>query len=251
MNPLITNYPIHTEFTPVIVALDFSNEQETLQFVRQLSPDLCQLKIGKELFTATGRALAEKLIHQGFKLFLDLKYHDIPNTVAKACQVAAQMGVWLVDMHTSGGRRMMEAAANAVAGYAQAPKLLGVTVLTSMEQTDLAELGWTQNAEELVIRWAKLAQDSGLDGVVCSAHEVIALRHEINQDFLLVTPGIRLHTDNINDDQRRIMTPQQALQAGANYLVIGRPITQATNPISILHQINQTAFQLTANITSS
>ena len=161
MNPLITDYPLSTQRTPVIVALDFANEHDTLQFVRKLSPELCQLKIGKELFTATGRSLVEKLIAQGYKLFLDLKYHDIPNTVAQACKVAADMGVWLVDMHASGGRRMMEAAANAVANYSHRPHLIGVTVLTSMEQADLQELGFTQSPEELVVRWATLAKDSG------------------------------------------------------------------------------------------
>ncbi|MBR6877673.1 MAG: orotidine-5'-phosphate decarboxylase, partial [Neisseriaceae bacterium] len=167
MNPLMFDaQPTHTP-TPVIVALDFANENDTLAFVRQLDPSLCQLKIGKELFTATGRNLVEKLIHQGFKVFLDLKYHDIPNTVAKACKVAAQMGVWLVDMHASGGRRMMEAAAEAVANETHKPHLIGVTVLTSMEQNDLREIGFQAAPNELVRNWAKLAQSSGLDGVVC------------------------------------------------------------------------------------
>ena len=238
MNPLITDYPLSTARTPVIVALDFANEHDTLAFVRRLSPELCQLKIGKELFTATGRSLVEKLIHQGFKLFLDLKYHDIPNTVAQACKVAADMGVWLVDMHASGGRRMMEAAADAVANYRQRPQLIGVTVLTSMEQGDLRELGFTQTPEELVLAWAALTKDSGLDGVVCSAHEAQALRQSLGNEFLLVTPGIRLDVAGNNDDQRRIMTPQQALAAGSSYLVMGRPITQAADPVAVLQQIN-------------
>ena len=238
MNPLITDYPLSTARTPVIVALDFANEHDTLAFVRRLSPELCQLKIGKELFTATGRSLVEKLIQQGFKLFLDLKYHDIPNTVAQACKVAADMGVWLVDMHASGGRRMMEAAADAVANYHHRPQLIGVTVLTSMEQGDLRELGFTQTPEELVLAWAALAKDSGLDGVVCSAHEAHALRQSLGNEFLLVTPGIRLDVAGNNDDQRRIMTPQQALAAGSNYLVMGRPITQAADPVAVLQQIN-------------
>ena len=238
MNPLITDYPLSTARTPVIVALDFANEHDTLAFVRRLSPELCQLKIGKELFTATGRSLVEKLIQQGFKLFLDLKYHDIPNTVAQACKVAADMGVWLVDMHASGGRRMMEAAADAVANYHQRPQLIGVTVLTSMEQGDLRELGFTQTPEELVLTWAALAKDSGLDGVVCSAHEAQALRQSLGNEFLLVTPGIRLDVAGNNDDQRRIMTPQQALAAGSSYLVMGRPITQAADPVAVLQQIN-------------
>ena len=241
MNPLMTDYPLSTQRTPVIVALDFANEHDTLQFVRQLSPDLCQLKIGKELFTATGRQLVEKLVHQGFKLFLDLKYHDIPNTVAQACKVAADMGVWLVDMHASGGRRMMEAAANAVANQSHRPYLIGVTVLTSMEQADLAELGYTQSPEQLVSQWAALAQQSGLDGVVCSAHEAALLRQQRGDDFLLVTPGIRLDVAGNSDDQRRIMTPQQALSAGASYLVIGRPIVQAANPAAVLREINSGA----------
>ena len=241
MNPLMTDYPLSTQRTPVIVALDFANEHDTLQFVRQLSPDLCQLKIGKELFTATGRQLVEKLVHQGFKLFLDLKYHDIPNTVAQACKVAADMGVWLVDMHASGGRRMMEAAANAVANQSHRPYLIGVTVLTSMEQADLAELGYTQSPEQLVSQWAALAQQSGLDGVVCSAHEAALLRQQRGDDFLLVTPGIRLDVAGNSDDQRRIMTPQQALSAGASYLVMGRPIVQAENPAAVLREINSGA----------
>lgn len=241
MNPLITDSPISYSRTPVIVALDFADEPSTLNFVRQLDPSLCQLKIGKELFTATGRKLAESLIHQGFKLFLDLKYHDIPNTVAQACKVAAQMGVWMVDMHASGGRRMMEAAAEAVANYANQPLLIGVTVLTSMEQHDLAEIGLTLPVEELVVRWATLAQQSGLDGVVCSAQEAQPLRQALGEDFVLVTPGIRLNPASNQDDQRRIMTPAQALAAGSTYLVMGRPITQAHHPIAVLREINAIA----------
>ena len=242
MNPLITDYPISSEHTPVIVALDFANEMDTLNFVRCLDPSLCQLKIGKELFTATGRSLVEKLVNQGFKLFLDLKYHDIPNTVAQACKVAAQMGVWIVDMHVSGGRRMMEAAANAVANETHRPNLIGVTILTSMEESDLREIGLTQSPQELVLQWAKLAQSSGLDGVVCSAQEASILRQNLGQDFLLVTPGIRLDTANNQDDQRRIMTPKQALEAGSSYLVMGRPIVQAADPIAVLREINHIAL---------
>ena len=238
MNPLIADFNAVEQRTPVIVALDFADADTTLQFVRQLDPSLCQLKIGKELFTSTGRSLAESLIGQGFKLFLDLKYHDIPNTVAQACKVAADMGVWMVDMHASGGRRMMEAAAEAVAHYQHQPLLIGVTVLTSMEQTDLAEIGLSAPIEDLVVRWAKLAQSSGLNGVVCSAQEAAPLRQHLGSDFVLVTPGIRLNVEGNHDDQRRIMTPQQALAAGSSYLVMGRPITQAVNPIAILREIN-------------
>ena len=202
MNPLITDFQTPQQRTPVIVALDFANEKDTLGFVRNLDPTLCQIKIGKELFTATGRSLAESLIHQGFKLFLDLKYHDIPHTVAQACKVAADMGVWMVDMHASGGRRMMEAAVQ-------------------------------------VIRLAKLAQSSGLDGVVCSAQEAAPLRRELGQDFVLVTPGIRLDVAGNNDDQRRIMTPAEALAAGSTYLVMGRPVTQAADPVAVLREVNR------------
>lgn len=241
MNPLITDFQTPQQRTPVIVALDFANEKDTLGFVRNLDPTLCQIKIGKELFTATGRSLAESLIHQGFKLFLDLKYHDIPHTVAQACKVAADMGVWMVDMHASGGRRMMEAAAEAVAGYGTKPLLIGVTVLTSMEQSDLAEIGLNIAPEEQVIRLAKLAQSSGLDGVVCSAQEAARLRRELGQDFVLVTPGIRLDVAGNNDDQRRVMTPAEALAAGSTYLVMGRPVTQAADPVAVLREVNRVA----------
>ena len=241
MNPLVTDFTVLQKRLPVIVALDFANEHDTLEFVRKLDPELCQLKVGKELFTATGQSLAASLINQGFKLFLDLKYHDIPNTVAQACKVAADMGVWMVDMHASGGRRMMEAAAEAVANLQYKPLLIGVTVLTSMEQRDLAEIGFSQPVEELVLRWTKLAQSSGLDGVVCSAHEAAVLRRELGQEFVLVTPGIRLDVAGNNDDQRRIMTPAQALAAGSSYLVMGRPITRSADPIAVLREINQTA----------
>ena len=244
MNPLIADpeYPAARR-TPVIVALDFADEKRTLEFVRRLSPDLCRLKIGKELFTATGRSLAEKLIHQGFELFLDLKYHDIPNTVAQACKAAAEMGVWMVDMHASGGRRMMEAAAEAVANCQNKPLLIGVTVLTSMTQQDLAETGVAAPVEEQVLRLAELAQSSGLDGVVCSALEAAPLRREVGQDFVLVTPGIRLNTAANNDDQRRIMTPADALAAGSTYLVMGRPVTQAADPVAVLREVSETAYR--------
>ncbi|WP_274584786.1 orotidine-5'-phosphate decarboxylase [Neisseria leonii] len=241
MNPLIGDFPAAPAAKPVIVALDFAGETETLAFVRRLSPDLCRLKIGKELFTASGRRLAESLIAQGFDLFLDLKYHDIPNTVAQACRVAADMGVWMVDMHASGGRRMMEAAAEAVANCARKPLLIGVTVLTSMEAADLAEIGLAADPEAQVLRLAALAKSAGLDGVVCSAHEAAPLRRELGTDFVLVTPGIRLDTAANHDDQRRIMTPQQALAAGSSYLVMGRPVVRAADPAAVLRSINHTA----------
>ena len=244
MNPLILPEHTATTPTPVIVALDFDNADATLQFVRQLDPTQCQVKIGKELFTATGRSLAESLVNQGFKLFLDLKYHDIPNTVASACKVAADMGVWMVDMHASGGRRMMEAAVDAIANYAHKPLLIGVTVLTSMDEADAREVGIVKPIAEQVVDLATLAQASGLDGVVCSAMEAQPLRAALGQDFLLVTPGIRLPNAQNSDDQRRIMTPQDALTSGSSYLVMGRPVTQASDPVAVIREVNAIAAQL-------
>lgn len=238
MNPLILDPTLPHPHKPIIVALDFPDEAQTLAFVRQLNPQNCRLKIGKELFTASGRQLAEKLIGQGFDLFLDLKYHDIPNTVAQACRVAADIGVWMVDLHTSGGRRMMQAAAEAIANSSHRPLLIGVTVLTSMEQSDLNELGWTQPIEQIVLRQARLAQNSGLDGVVCSPLEASLLRQQLGTHFALVTPGIRPDSSE-QDDQRRTMTPSQAIAAGSTYLVIGRPITRASNPAAALEAINR------------
>lgn len=238
MNPLIIDTQNMTShLSPVIVALDFTDEKQTLQFVRRLSPELCQIKIGKELFTATGRHLVEQLVNQGFKVFLDLKYHDIPNTVASACKIAAQMGIWMVDMHAGGGQRMMEAAAEAVSQFQQRPYLIGVTVLTSMAQTDLAQTGVDRSIDEQVMHLARLSQQSGLDGVVCSAQEAVILRDQIGKEFLLVTPGIRLNSKS-EDDQRRIMTPKEALAAGSSYLVMGRPITRSADPVLLLQQIN-------------
>ena len=237
MNPLISDYPLSTDPKPVIVALDFDRPEACIAFARQLNPELCQIKVGKELFTASGCSLVESLINMGFRLFLDLKYHDIPNTVAKACKVAAQMGVWMVDVHALGGRRMMEAAKEAIDSCTHKPLLIGVTILTSMDAQDLNDIGITQSPEQMVLRLAKLAQASALDGVVCSAQEAVLLRQHLGDDFILVTPGIRLDTTS-QDDQRRVMTPEMALAAGATYLVMGRPITGAKNPVALLNQIN-------------
>lgn len=239
MNPLMTECG-HSGEKPVIVALDFPDEAALWPFVRRLDPAACRVKVGNELFTASGRKLVEALIGQGFDVFLDLKYHDIPNTVAHACKVAADMGVWMVNMHSSGGRRMMEAAVEAVAAAQHRPLLIGVTVLTSMETADLVEIGWRLGIADLVMHQAGLAHTSGLDGVVCSAHEAAALKQAFGQDFRLVTPGIRLAegASAAADDQRRIMTPKQALAAGADYLVMGRPLVRAANPAALLADIN-------------
>ena len=224
--------------SPVLVALDYPDEGSVLKLVSQLSPDLCRLKVGKELFTRCGPSLVENLQSRGFEIFLDLKYHDIPNTVAGAVRAAAELGVWMVNVHAGGGRRMMEAASEALQSFAQKPLLIGVTVLTSMSEDDLIELGYTEALEQRVSRLAALAQDSGLDGVVCSAQESQLLRRERGTDFYLVTPGIRMAGDS-SGDQRRVVTPAQAIRNGSDYLVIGRSITGATNPRNALEQIRK------------
>lgn len=216
--------------SPVVVALDFPTQQQAIQLAQQLNPQQCRVKVGKELFTSAGPHIIEALQKLGFEVFLDLKFHDIPNTCAKACAAAAGLGVWMINVHASGGRRMMEAARNELEKASHRPLLIAVTVLTSMEQSDLAELGLDLAPQQQVQRLARLALDSGLDGVVCSAQEVAIIKDvAASQPFLTVTPGIR-PLGSEQGDQRRILTPQQAQQAGVDYMVIGRPITQAVNP---------------------
>lgn len=222
----------------ILIALDYPEAAPALALVERLDPSLCRLKVGKELFTATGPALVEKLMQRGFDVFLDLKFHDIPNTTAHACAAAARMGVWMVNVHALGGRRMLEAAANAIANSSHQPKLIAVTMLTSMAQADLADIGLNATPAEMVSRLAQLAKDSGLDGVVCSAQEASLLRAQCGADFCLVTPGIRPALASL-DDQSRVMTPREALAAGSHYLVIGRPITQAADPLLALQAIAQ------------
>jgi orotidine-5'-phosphate decarboxylase len=217
----------------IIVALDYPDAQSALQLVEQLTPDLCRLKVGKELFTATGPQFIETVQEKGFEVFLDLKFHDIPNTVAKACEAAAKLGVWMVNVHALGGQKMMQAAREALDKYAQRPRLIAVTILTSMDQEDTNQIGLHGAPEDNVISLAHLAKDSGLDGVVCSPKGVTQLRQALGKDFLLVTPGVRPQGAS-QDDQKRTMTPKQALQSGASFLVIGRPITQANNPLQAL-----------------
>jgi orotidine-5'-phosphate decarboxylase len=220
----------------IIVALDYPDAQSALQLVDQLTPDLCRLKVGKELFTATGPQLIETIQKKGFEVFLDLKFHDIPNTVAKACEAAAKLGVWMVNVHALGGQKMMQAAREALDKYAQRPRLIAVTILTSMDKQDITQIGLQGEPEDNVISLARLAKGSGLDGVVCSPKEVAQLRQALDKDFLLVTPGVRPQGAS-RDDQKRTMTPKQTLQSGASYLVIGRPITQANNPLQALKVI--------------
>ncbi len=222
----------------VIVALDYPAADAALAFARSVSPADCRLKIGKELFTAAGPALVETLVKQGFDIFLDLKFHDIPNTVAGACKAAAGLGVWMLNVHASGGRAMMAAARAAVGDGSDRPQLIAVTLLTSMGAQEIEEVGLTGDAPAAVRRLAKLAQASGLDGVVCSAQEAAMLRAECGPHFCLVTPGIRPATAS-KDDQQRVMTPAAAVAAGADYLVIGRPVTQSKDPVATLAAINR------------
>ena len=223
--------------TPVVVALDYAAAAPALQLAERLSPQLCRLKVGKQLFTSAGPQLVEQLQRLGFEVFLDLKFHDIPNTVAGAVRAAAQLGVWMVNVHAAGGRRMMLAAAEALAGYSRRPLLIAVTVLTSLSDDDLAELGCAESAAQRVQRLARLVADSGLDGVVCSAMEAPVLRLAHGEHFCLVTPGIRLAGDAAGD-QRRVLTPASARDNGADYLVIGRSVTAAPDPLAALQQVH-------------
>lgn len=222
----------------VVVSLDYPVGKEALSLCQRLEPESCKLKVGKELFTREGPDLIEKLIKMGFDIFLDLKYHDIPNTVASACRVAADLGVWMLNVHASGGRTMMEAASEAIDKSSNKPLLIGVTVLTSMSEEDIREIAITNPVKDQVLLLAKLAKSSGLDGVVCSAKEAKELSHELGKNFCLVTPGIR-PADSSKNDQKRIMTPAEAITAGSHYLVIGRPITQADDPLVALEAINK------------
>lgn len=222
----------------VIVALDYETENEALALVDQIDPSFCRLKVGKEMFTTLGTNFVKQLHQRQFDVFLDLKFHDIPNTVARAVRSAADLGVWMVDLHASGGLRMMEEARKILEPYGKdAPLLIGVTVLTSMEDLDLLQIGINASPLEQVIRLAHLTQRAGLDGVVCSPQEVEILRQHLGADFKLVTPGIRPVGADFGD-QRRVMTPAAAVSAGSDYLVIGRPITQAENPAEVLRSIN-------------
>ena len=222
--------------TKIIVALDYADAASALALVDKLDPALCRLKVGKELFTVAGPELVRALVARGFEVFLDLKFHDIPNTVAAACRAAAGLGVWMMNVHASGGRRMMTAAREALAELPKPPLLIAVTVLTSMSAEDLAEVGVADAPADQVLRLARLAHACQLDGVVCSAQEAAMLRADLGAEFRLVTPGIRPAGAEVGD-QRRVMTPAEALRAGATDLVIGRPITAASDPLDALKRI--------------
>jgi orotidine-5'-phosphate decarboxylase len=222
----------------IIVALDYADAHSAQALVTRLDPALCKLKVGKELFTAAGPAFVESLVKQDYDVFLDLKFHDIPNTVAKACQAAANLGVWMVNVHASGGLPMMQAAREGLEKTygAKAPLLIAVTVLTSMDESTLHTLGVQRSLSDHVLALAKLTQQAGLQGVVCSAQEAAMLKQALGSAFCLVTPGIR-PADASQDDQTRIVTPKEAISLGSHYLVIGRPITQAADPIVALNTI--------------
>lgn len=223
--------------SPVIVALDFATPKDALALAGQLDPTMCRVKVGKELFTASGPALVEQLQSLGFEVFLDLKFHDIPNTVAGALRAASALGVWMVNVHALGGPAMLEAARAAVGDDT---KLIAVTVLTSMDASQLTAIGLGDGPEAQVLKLAGLTHAAGLDGVVCSPLEAAALKQRFGEKFCLVTPGVR-PADSAKGDQKRVMTPKSALEAGSNYLVIGRPISQANDPnqalVSILESL--------------
>ncbi|MEW8337345.1 MAG: orotidine-5'-phosphate decarboxylase [Candidatus Thiodiazotropha sp.] len=228
----------------VIVALDYPDQGKALALVERLDPSLCRLKVGKEMFTRLGPSFLELLRGRGFDLFLDLKFHDIPNTVAAACDAAADLGVWMINLHASGGRRMMETARERLEARTQRPLLVAVTILTSLTDEEIHEIGFAGDPADNVSRLARLTRQAGLDGVVCSPREAQMLRRDLADEFLLVTPGVRPR-QAARDDQRRVMTPAEAIRAGSSYLVVGRPITGAADPVAALQSINQ---EIAANL---
>ena len=229
----------------IVVALDAAEADAALALAARLDPKLCRVKVGKELFVAAGPDVVHRLQERGFEVFLDLKFHDIPNTVAGACRAAARLGVWMMNVHASGGAVMMQAAREAVASVARPPLLIAVTILTSLSDAALGEVGFPGTAADNVERLGRLARASGMDGVVCSAQEAPLLRRAAGDDFVLVTPGIRLASD-AKDDQSRVVTPVDAVRLGAHYLVIGRPITAAKDPAATLESIRASLEGTTA-----
>ena len=222
----------------VIVPLDVPDAESALALASRLDAKLCRVKVGKELFVAAGPEIVGRLQERGFEVFLDLKFHDIPNTVEGACRAAARLGVWMMNVHASGGAVMMRAAREAIEGVARPPLLIAVTVLTSLRDADMQAVGFSGGVVESVDRLARLTRECGLDGVVCSAQEAPRIRDAVGGDFVLVTPGIRL-PNAAADDQARVVTPAEAVRLGAHYLVIGRPITQSPDPAATLESIRQ------------
>lgn len=233
---------IVSKTSQVIIALDFADADRARRFVDLMQPNECRLKIGKELFTSAGPDFVREVAHRGFDVFLDLKFHDIPNTVAQACAAAAKLGVWMMNVHALGGEKMLRVAREALGENIDRPKLIAVTILTSMDDTELMTVGLAGSAESNVQRLARLARHSRMDGVVCSPREATMLRSECGPDFLLVTPGVR-PAGSASDDQSRVTTPSRAIENGANYLVIGRPITAASDPRRVLDSINEEIMQ--------
>jgi orotidine-5'-phosphate decarboxylase len=224
--------------TKIIVALDYADMAKAHELINQLDPERCKLKVGKEMFTRFGPSFVQKLVKNGFKVFLDLKFHDIPNTVRKSCEAACDLGVWMVNVHALGGAEMIRAARRGIGNSTDRPLLTAVTILTSHDQNSLAEIGLGGDIPAEVRRLGRLACENGADGVVCSAHEVEVIRETTSQEFLAVTPGIRLLTDS-PADQKRIMTPKSAIIKGANYLVIGRSISESAEPMSVIQEIEK------------
>ncbi|KKM18761.1 hypothetical protein LCGC14_1662430 [marine sediment metagenome] len=220
----------------IIVALDYADANAALHMADQLDPSRARVKVGKELFTRAGPSIVKALVERKFDVFLDLKYHDIPHTVAKACAAAAELDVWMLNVHALGGAAMMSAAKEAIGSNSDSPLLIAVTLLTSMDHATFNQLGFTGQMKDTVIRLAQLTKESGLDGVVCSAQEASELKQALGTDFQLITPGIR-PAGSAKGDQHRTMTPREALNAGSDYLVIGRPITAADNPMDALVNI--------------
>ncbi len=221
----------------LIIALDFSSAEQAAYFIKPLSPDNCKLKVGFELFVAAGPDFVKRLVDQGYDVFLDLKFHDIPNTVAAACKSAAELGVWMMNVHASGGGKMMQAAKQVLLESDSSAKLIAVTVLTSMDQAQLNSINLSVTPQDQVTHLAQLTKQSTLDGIVCSAQEASMLRALLGKDFLLVTPGIRpVGADR--GDQSRVMTPADANAAGVSYIVVGRPIIQSEDPLAVIEQIN-------------
>lgn len=220
----------------IIIALDYNDDKHALSFIESIDPALAKIKIGKGMFTRFGPGLVKAIINKGFDVFLDLKFHDIPYTVADACRAAADLGAWMITVHACGGFKMLQAAKEALNQSGNKPKLIAVTILTSMTMPDLNEIGITLPIKDHVLRLAQLAHEAELDGVVCSAEEALLLRKTLGKEFCLVTPGIRLAGSNAND-QKRVVTPETAIAQGSDYLVIGRPITQAADPKVALDNI--------------
>lgn len=226
------------KMSPLIIALDFASADEALNLAKRLPPEQCRVKVGKELFTAGGPHIVEELQKLGFEVFLDLKFHDIPNTVGRAVSAACKLGVWMLSIHALGGNKMLDAACDAVLRAQNSPLLVAVTILTSMQDDDLVALGFHHCLADEVQLLAGMARDAGFDGVVCSAREARMLRNAFGKDFVLVTPGIRLPDDELND-QQRVITPSGALQLGSDYLVVGRPVTRSQNPSADVQRILQ------------